>query len=67
MADPIYLGNAPYATRLSTVVLVKHSGHVLFIERDRWTLSAQGQPILADPSSQRVFRFRLESSGGGSM
>ncbi|KAF9240260.1 NRDE protein-domain-containing protein [Melanogaster broomeanus] len=48
--DPVSIvPNDIYATRLSTVVL-----------RDRWTLAEEGLPILADPSSQRIFRFKLE-------
>lgn len=58
--DPLPVANSYYGTRLSTAVLIKRSGEVLFTERDRWTLTAQGQPILADPSSQRVFRFQIE-------
>jgi len=59
--DPVSIvPNDIYATRLSTVVLVKRSGEVMFIERDRWTLGEEGLPILADPSSQRIFRFKLE-------
>lgn len=48
-----------YATRLSTVILVKRSGEVLFIERDRWKL-VDSKPVLSDPSSQREFRFKLQ-------
>ncbi|KAH7885478.1 NRDE protein-domain-containing protein [Phlebopus sp. FC_14] len=49
-----------YATRLSTVVLIRRNGEVLFIERDRWKLAQDGRPYLADPSSQRTFRFRIQ-------
>lgn len=59
--DPLNFEHGLYGTRLSTVVLIKRSGDVVFIERDRWKVSPQDRPILADPSSQRVFRFRLES------
>ncbi|KIJ17585.1 hypothetical protein PAXINDRAFT_161750 [Paxillus involutus ATCC 200175] len=60
--EPVTINaNTIYATRLSTVVLVKRNGEVVFVERDRWKLTEEGQPILADPSSQRVFRFKLNS------
>jgi uncharacterized protein with NRDE domain len=48
-----------YGTRLSTVILVKKNGEVLFIERDRWKL-VDGKPVLSDISSQREFRFKLQ-------
>ncbi|KAG2070308.1 DUF833-domain-containing protein [Suillus decipiens] len=48
-----------YGTRLSTVILVKRTGEVLFIERDRWSL-VDAKPVLSDHSSQREFRFRLQ-------
>jgi uncharacterized protein with NRDE domain len=48
-----------YGTRLSTVILVKRTGEVLFIERDRWKL-VDAKPVLSDYSSQREFRFGLE-------
>ena len=60
--EPLNIANDYYGTRLSTVVLVKRNGEVVLTERDRWELTAQARPILADPSSQRVFRFKLESS-----
>ncbi|KIL00216.1 hypothetical protein PAXRUDRAFT_29994 [Paxillus rubicundulus Ve08.2h10] len=59
--EPVTVDANIYATRLSTVVLVKRTGEVVFVERDRWQLTEEGQPILADPSSQRVFRFKLNS------
>ncbi|KAG9315994.1 NRDE protein-domain-containing protein [Chiua virens] len=59
--DPLRIANDYYGTRLSTVVLVTRTGEVVFSERDMWMLGEQEQrPILADPSSQRVFRFQLE-------
>ncbi|KAH0826145.1 NRDE protein-domain-containing protein [Lanmaoa asiatica] len=60
--EPMNIANDVYGTRVSTAVLVKRSGEVLFTERDLWKLSAQGRPILADPTSQRVFRFKIESN-----
>ncbi|KAF9222981.1 DUF833-domain-containing protein [Gyrodon lividus] len=60
--EPVTIvGDDLYATRLSTVVLVKRNGEVVFVERDRWKLTEEGRPILADPSSQRVFRFKLDA------
>lgn len=48
-----------YGTRLSTVILIKRTGEVLFIERDRWKL-VDAKPVLSDPTSQREFRFNLD-------
>ncbi|EGN93983.1 hypothetical protein SERLA73DRAFT_126376 [Serpula lacrymans var. lacrymans S7.3] len=48
-----------YGTRLSTVILVKRDGQVLFVERDRWKQDAEKKVTLSDPQSQRVFRFDL--------
>ncbi|KAF8886225.1 NRDE protein-domain-containing protein [Gymnopilus junonius] len=48
-----------YGTRLSTVLLVKRNGDVLFIERDIWKL-VDGAPARADPSSERRFEFKLD-------
>ncbi|KAG1768534.1 NRDE protein-domain-containing protein [Suillus occidentalis] len=44
-----------YGTRLATVILVKRTGQVRFIERDRWKLD-NAKPVLS-PSPQREFRF----------
>ncbi|KAH7919008.1 DUF833-domain-containing protein [Leucogyrophana mollusca] len=55
-------GQDLYGTRLSTVVLVRRDGQVLFIERDKWKALEDGQPKLADPSSQRIFRFELSAT-----
>jgi len=41
------------------VILVKRTGEVLFIERDRWKV-VDAKPVLSDQSSQREFRFVLE-------
>ncbi|KAH7915451.1 NRDE protein-domain-containing protein [Hygrophoropsis aurantiaca] len=59
--QPLVIGDSEdyYGTRLSTVILIKRSGEVLFIERDRWKALDDGQPKLANPSSQRIFRFKL--------
>ncbi|TFK52384.1 DUF833-domain-containing protein [Heliocybe sulcata] len=48
-----------YGTRLSTVILIRKNGDVLFIERDIWRIGADGTPWKADPSTQRVFRFTI--------
>ncbi|KZT23397.1 DUF833-domain-containing protein [Neolentinus lepideus HHB14362 ss-1] len=50
-----------YGTRLSTVVLIRRNGDVLFIERDIWKVGADGSPCKADPSTQRTFRFAIAS------
>ncbi|KDR83037.1 hypothetical protein GALMADRAFT_238805 [Galerina marginata CBS 339.88] len=55
-------GNIPsafYGTRLSTVLLVKKNGDVLFIERDIWEL-VDGAPVKVDPTTERRFRFKLD-------
>lgn len=49
-----------YATRLSTVVLIRKDGSVLFIERDIFQ-SVDGQVKRPDPPTQRVFRFSLDA------
>ena len=49
-----------YATRLSTVILVRKNGEVCFAERDVWQL-AEGKPVLAQPLSTRVFHFKLDN------
>ena len=40
-----------YGTRLSTVVLIKRDGEVLFVERDVWQLDDRNQDWDADPAS----------------
>lgn len=45
-----------YGTRLATVILVKRTGEVSFIERDRWRL-VDAKPVLS--ALQREFRFGL--------
>jgi len=62
---PITLEGVPtldcdeYATRLSTILLVKKDGNASFIERDIWQL-VDGKAVRADPQSQRVFRFQVK-------
>ena len=50
-----------YGTRLSTVILVRRDGGVLFVERDIWALDVAGHAVKADRTSERTFRFRLET------
>ncbi|KAF5348592.1 hypothetical protein D9756_009614 [Leucocoprinus leucothites] len=57
-----------YGTRLSTVLLIRRDGSVLFIERDIWRLGKDGKPERLDYSEsrgesdvkQRVFEFKLD-------
>jgi len=50
-----------YGTQLSTILLIRRDGQVLFIERDLWRQEDGGKLIKGDPSMQRVFRFQLDS------
>jgi len=63
-------GCSLYGTRLSTVILVRRSGEVVFVERDIWTLDDDagerdddddggggGGARLADAKSERTFKF----------
>ena len=50
-----------YGTRLSTVILVRRNGSVLFIERDIWVRDADGSAVRGDPKRARVYRFRLDT------
>jgi len=50
---------AYYGTRLSTVLLVRKDGNVLFIERDIWVL-VNGKPERPDPPTERRIRFKLD-------
>ncbi|OCH91598.1 DUF833-domain-containing protein [Obba rivulosa] len=49
----------PYGTRLSTVILIRRDGGVLFLERDIWTLDREGAVTKADPKQQRTYRFQI--------
>jgi len=52
---------AAYGTRLSTVLLVKRTGEVYFVERDIWSRGPDGTSIIQlNPSRQREFRFNLD-------
>lgn len=57
--QPMPTGPGYYATRLSTVVLIRRDGQVLFIERDVWKL-VDGKMTTGQPSEDRVFRFSLD-------
>lgn len=48
-----------YGTRLSTLVLIRKDGSVLFRERDIWTLDATGEPVRGDSDNDRLLEFRL--------
>ncbi|KAG6329420.1 hypothetical protein ID866_9669 [Astraeus odoratus] len=77
--DPFVVNaNSPdfYGTRIATLVLVKRSGEVVYIERDRWVLPDTGtgpgselsgeerKPVLVPASiakeTQREYRFKLD-------
>jgi uncharacterized protein with NRDE domain len=49
-----------YGTRLSTVLLIRRAGQVLFIERDVYRLDDDREPTIRDPPADRVFRFTLD-------
>jgi hypothetical protein len=52
-----------YGTRLSTVLLIRRDGHVLFIERDVHTVgNDQVTSSKRDTPSERVFRFTLDTN-----
>ncbi|KAF8816565.1 DUF833-domain-containing protein [Phlegmacium glaucopus] len=51
---------AIYGTRLSTALLVRKNGKVIFIERDVWKLADGGVPVRSDPPTERRFDFELE-------
>ncbi len=62
--DPIKVSigaglNGWYGTRLSTIVLIRKDGSVVFRERDIWTLNATGEPVRGDDSSDRLLEFKL--------
>lgn len=50
-----------YATRLSTVILIRRDGSALFIERDIWKLDEAGELTTADfdDPSERAFRLQV--------
>lgn len=52
-----------YGTRLATCVLIRRDGRACFVERDVWTLGADGEPVKGSPGDDRVFRFSLDLEG----
>jgi uncharacterized protein with NRDE domain len=50
-----------YGTRLSTVILIKRDGEVLFAEREMWAMDEEGTVVMAGshPSSESQHRFQL--------
>jgi len=46
------------ATRVSTVVLIRHDGRVVFIERDIWKLDGD-RAVPGDPADDRKFEFSI--------
>jgi hypothetical protein len=59
---PVHLGNTChglYGTRVSSIILVRHDGSVVFRERDIWSLNAAGEPTLGDPKNDRKLTFWL--------
>jgi len=59
--DAVADGPEYYGTRLSTVLLVRKDGRVLFVERDVWQLDNDGRVTRGDPREDRVFRFTLNA------
>lgn len=49
-----------YGTRLSTVILVRRDGRVLFAERDVWKFSSEGHVAEAKSEDDRMFRFQID-------
>jgi len=68
---PIPVGCGPsdlYGTRLSTILLVRRDGKVLFVERDIWQMDEEGKVAMAgtESSSDRQYRFQLPISSASS-
>jgi len=58
-------GNLSYkGTRLSTILLVRNNGQVLFIERDIWKLGDGGVPVKSEPPGERKYNFQLDLTAG---
>lgn len=58
-ANAVADGPEYYGTRLSTVLLVRKDGRVVFVERDIWQLDSDGRVARGDPRHDRSFRFQL--------
>jgi len=48
-----------YGTRLSTVLLIRRNGDVMFVERDIWKME-NSEVVKMNKDSERVFRFMLD-------
>ncbi|TFY64912.1 hypothetical protein EVG20_g5788 [Dentipellis fragilis] len=60
--EPLSGPAGPYGTRLSTVVLVRRDGRVLFVERDIWMLDETGKVVKGGKEGERVWRFHVDAS-----
>ncbi|KAA1474731.1 DUF833-domain-containing protein [Dentipellis sp. KUC8613] len=60
--EPLSGPAAPYGTRLSTVILVRRDGRVLFVERDIWKLDGTGKVVKGAKEGERVWRFHVNAS-----
>jgi hypothetical protein len=59
---PIHLGttfHGWYGTRVSSIILIRHDGSVVFRERDVWSVNAAEEPALGDPDNDRKLTFWL--------
>ena len=57
--DPVFLHHGWDGTRVSSIILIRHDGSVVFRERDIWSLNAAGEPVLGDPNNDRKLTFWL--------
>ncbi|THH05663.1 hypothetical protein EW145_g4635 [Phellinidium pouzarii] len=58
-ADASADGPEFYGTRLSTILLVRRDGRVIFMERDAWKLDKGGNAVRGDPKDTRIFHLQL--------
>ena len=49
-----------YGTRLSTIILVKPNGEVVFVERDIWAQCQNGDISMGNPDQDRRYTFSLQ-------